>query len=279
MPPELQPSDFSRLRDLLEQNYGLKMPPQKKLLLESRLSRRMQALNLPSIDAYCEFLFSAEGVASEEMHMVDVVTTNKTDFFREPEAFQFLAFTGLPALLAARSEVAPVLRVWSSACSTGEEPYTLAMTLEEYRRQRSERPFQYVVLATDISTRVLDAARAGIYTAAKVQPIPTDLKRRYLLRSRDESQELVRIVPALRKRIRFERLNLMDALEIHPLLDVIFCRNVIIYFDRNTQIRLLERMCSLLVPGGYLMMGHSETLNGMSLPLQPVGPMIYQRTP
>jgi chemotaxis protein methyltransferase CheR len=274
----LTDSDFERVRRYLEVNCGLKMPVSKKVMLEARLIKRLRALDLGSMEDYCEFLFSAAGLEQELVHMIDVVTTNKTDFFREPQAFEFLTQVGLPALRKRNGNGGSThLRFWSSACSTGEEPYTLAMVLEEYRRLHPLPRLDYTILASDISTQVLAIAGAGIYGEDRIAPVPAALRQRYLLRSRDATRRQVRIVSELRRHVRFARINLVEPLDIRPQLDAIFCRNVIIYFDRTTQTRLLQRMCDLLVPGGYLVMGHSETLNGIEVAVTSVAPLIYQK--
>jgi chemotaxis protein methyltransferase CheR len=213
----------------------------------------------------------------ELVHMIDIVTTNKTDFFREAQHFDFLTNKAVPALMQQHSAgIRRKLRVWSAGCSSGEEPYTLAMTLSEM--QERYEGFDFEILATDISTRVLQKAALGIYEEEKVAPVPMNMKKKYLLRGRGGQQGQVRITPELRKMIRFSRLNFMDDdFGIRDRMDIIFCRNVIIYFDRVTQERLLKRFCQQLVPGGFIFMGHSETLNGMDLPLTLVAPTTYRK--
>lgn len=209
--------------------------------------------------------------------MIDLVTTNKTDFFREPEHYTYLAGQVLPAWFEQNGSRRP-FAIWSAGCSTGEEPYTMAMVLSE---QASVHPgFDYSILATDISTRVLAKAHRAIYDNDRIGPIPAAFKRKYLLRSKDRTQGLVRIVPELRERIRFKRLNFMDEdFGMRGDLDVIFCRNVVIYFDRQTQEKLVNKFCRQLRRGGYLFMGHSETLNGLDVPLVQVCPTVYRFQP
>ena len=211
------------------------------------------------------------------MQMIDAVTTNKTDFFREPVHFQFLTETVLPEFLA-ESAVSGRRKfiVWSAGCSTGEEPYTLAMVLNEFAAQHPDLP--YSILATDISTRVLEKASAGIYDQHLVEGIPLSLKQKYFLRSKDREKKLVRVVPGLRSCIAFQRVNLMDEHIIVPeKVDAIFCRNVIIYFERATQCKLLDRLCRSLKTGGYLFLGHSETVHGFDLPLVRIASTIYRK--
>lgn len=274
----LSDEDCDRLRHFLQSTCGIKMPPNKKVMLEARLNKRLRALRLESMEAYCSYIFGEAGQSEELVHLIDVVTTNKTEFFREPQSFTYLAEVVLPALLRGREREGRRLRFWSAACSTGEEPYTLAMMLEEYRRTYPHQQFDYGIVASDISTRVLETAQRAIYPLERTEPIPPEVSERYLMRSRDASRPVVRIVPELRERVRFVHLNLMEPFSFKQPIDVILCRNVIIYFDRATQMDLLTRMCQALSPEGYLVMGHSETLNGLPLPVRSVAPMIYRRS-
>jgi chemotaxis protein methyltransferase CheR len=273
----LTDEQFASLSRFIEGELGIKMPPAKKIMLESRLQKRLRALGMKDYGTYLDFVFSTEGMSAELLHMIDVVTTNKTDFFREPDHFYYL----LNRLLPEEAEHSHwgkrrPMRVWSAGCSTGEEPYTLAMILELFRD--SDPEFEYSILATDISTRVLEKGATAIYDEEKIEPVPMELRKRFLLRSKDKEKRLVRIQPHLRRRVSFQRVNLMqDDFGLEELHHVIFCRNVIIYFDRKTQEALLGRLYNQLVPGGYLFLGHSETLTGMQLPLRSVAPTIYRK--
>jgi len=211
----------------------------------------------------------------EIVPLIDVVTTNKTDFFREPGHFDFLVEKALPDLTSRGGNGKPLL-VWSAGCSTGEEPYTLAMVMSEYAQ--SHPGFRFRILATDISTDVLAKAEMGVYSKEVVSPVPAALKRKYLMGSRDPGSSRVRVVPELRRLVEFRRLNFMDAdYGLSERADAIFCRNVIIYFDRPTQERVLQRLSRHLVPNGYMFVGHAETLHDMDLPLAPVAPALYRR--
>ncbi len=276
-PGLMSTADFNRLSKYIHETCGIKLTAEKKVMIESRLGKRVKELNLDDYHDYCNYVLDGSPDKEELRHMIDVVTTNKTDFFREPAHFQFLTSRALPELRQMRGvgEGKP-LRVWSAGCSTGEEPYTLAMVLSEYALQN--RPFRFEIMATDISVRVLQSAKLAIYDIERVAPVPDAMKRKYLLKSRDNSKKVVRIVPELRELVQFRHLNFMDAdFGIREPLDMIFCRNVIIYFDRETQERLLRKFCSHLAPGGYVYMGHSETLNGMNLPLTSVAPTTYRK--
>jgi len=273
---ELNNRDFGRLAQLIEGHCGIKMPPTKKLMVEGRLRRRVRALDLLDLDDYCAFLFDRGGLQQEMVHLVDVVTTNKTDFFREPEHFDFLGEQAAPMLMRSGAGLSRPLRVWSAACSTGQEPYTLAMVLAEVAART--RGYRFVIRATDICSEVLATALRAIYPAEQAEPIPPALQRRYLMRSRDDRDKMVRVVPELRSKVSFRHMNLIEG--VYPWeepMDVVFCRNVLIYFDRPTQTQVLEFLCRNLVRGGWLFLGHSETLSGLALPLQPVLPAVYRR--
>jgi chemotaxis protein methyltransferase CheR len=257
---------------------GIKMPASKKTMLEARLHKRLRALGMPSFADYCAFLFGVAG-GDELVRMIDLATTNKTDFFREADHFTYLSQRALPEWLKRYGKGgARRLTVWSAGCSSGEEPYTLAMVLHEFAAGSVD--FDYRILATDICTQVLEKAHLAVYHEERADHIPAYLKRKYLLRSRDKSSGLVRVVPELREKVRFRRLNLMAGdFGMREQIDIIFCRNVIIYFDRPTQEKLLNRLCDHLPPGGYLFMGHSETLSGLDVPLTQVFPTVYRKMP
>ena len=270
----LRHSDFRRLADFIQDYSGIKMPASKITMLEGRLRHRLRGTGVPSLTDYCHMLFEEGGLREEAVSLIDAVTTNKTDFFREPDHFRFLANEALPRLQADRHQV----KLWSCACSTGAEPYTLAMVLADW--QEHHRGLRVAILGTDLSTAVLRVARQAVYSESMVAVVPMEFRRRYLLRSRDQSKELVRIVPRLRAWMAFARLNLMDAeYPADPDFDVIFCRNVLIYFDRQTQEMVLQRLCQHLRPGGYLFLGHSESLAGLDLPLHCVANTVLRRAP
>jgi chemotaxis protein methyltransferase CheR len=270
--------DFRRLSRFIRSRCGIKLPPAKKTMLEGRLRKRLRSLGMDNFKDYCEYLFSQGGLEDECIHMLDVVTTNKTDFFREPQHFHFLMEKALPELTRkfGLGTGNKSLKVWSAGCSTGEEPYTLAMFLREFACTYHDLHFS--ILATDISTRVLDKARRAIYDHETIEPVPLPWREKYLLRSKDKSKGLVRMAPELRELVTFRNLNLMeDNYGIREPQAVIFCRNVLIYFERQTQLAVLQRLCRYLLTGGYLFIGHSETLHGLDLPLVQSEPTIYRR--
>lgn len=271
---QLAGRDFERLTAFVYSETGIRLGAEKKTMLEGRLRKRLRDLHIDNYRHYCDYLFGADGLRDEKILFIDVVTTNKTDFFREPKHFDYMTRQALPEL-AARSDGQPLL-FWSAGCSSGEEPYTLAMVLSEYAE--GHPGFRFRILATDISTKVLARAELGVYTTDSVEPVPQRMRQKYLLRSRERHSDRVRIVPELRRMVDFRRLNFMDAdYGIAERADGIFCRNVIIYFDRPTQEKILRKLTHHLKPGGYLFVGHSETLHDMALPLEPLGPALYRR--
>lgn len=273
----LSPRDFSRLALFIEGYSGIKMPPSKATMVEGRLRKRVRAAGLATLSEYCRYLFDQGGLETESVYVIDAVTTNKTEFFREPEHFRVLTHSVLPEINNSRriSAKAP-LKIWSAACSTGAEPYTLAMVMADFSRNISG--FYTSILGTDLCTEVLETSLLGIYTEAMIQPVPRDMRTRYLMRARDVSRQVVRIVPELRAMTSFARLNLIaSSYPVPKDMDVIFCRNILIYFDKPTQEAVLNRLCEHLRPGGYLFLGHSESLAGFQLPLRPNGNTVFRR--
>jgi chemotaxis protein methyltransferase CheR len=279
--PSISNADLARLRALIYTQSGISLGADKRTMLELRLRPRLRSLGLASYRDYCEHLFTGRGQRDELVHLLDAVTTNKTDFFREPGHFDFLVRKALPEIearqYAARERAARPLLVWSAGCSTGEEPYTLAMVLSEYAN--THPGFRFRILATDLCTEVLEKAQRAIYSCEAVAPVPAELRRRYLMRGRNRGENVVRIVPELRELVEFHRLNFMDRdYGLTERVDMFFCRNVIIYFDRPTQEQILGRLTEQLVPGGYAFLGHSETLHGLDVPLSPSGPSVYRKS-
>lgn len=273
----LSDADFAQLAAIISSHVGIKLPPAKRMMVEGRLRKRVRHLGFPGLSEYCRRLFYGHGFEEEFIHLIDAVTTNKTDFFREEEHFDCLARTMVPSLLAARRHAAsPLLKVWSAASSNGAEAYSIAMQLDDLRFKLGD--FRFAILGTDICTEMLDQGARAIYPEDVAGPIPAEMRRRYLMWSRHESgRREFRIVPELRRTVRFDRLNLMD--ESYPFdrdVDIIFLRNVLIYFDRPTQEAVLMRLIGHLRPGGYLVLGHSESMIGTNLNLRPVVPAVFQ---
>lgn len=275
---ELAEEDFLRIVDLVYRKAGIEIESQKKGMVEMRLRKRLRQLQLKSFREYIDYLFSPQGMKTELFNMVDLMTTNMTSFFRERPHFEFLRQQVLPdrALQQRSGFGGRPFRAWSAGCSTGEEAYSIAIELQQFAEQHPG--FEFRIVATDISSTVLDVARQAIYDEDRVEPIGQELRRKYLLRGRDRNAGKVRIVPELRDKVEFRRLNFMDEnFGFRAPFDIIFCRNVIIYFDLPTQQRLLNKFMTHLEVGSYLFMGHSETLTGMELPLTHLAPATYQR--
>jgi chemotaxis protein methyltransferase CheR len=265
---------FRSIAELIERQIGIRLPEAKRFMLEGRLRKRVRALNYFDINQYVERLFDDEHFESELIHLIDCVTTNKTDFFREPSHFAFLRDVAVPEIV--RKVRGRHLKIWSAACSSGMEAYTIAMVLDDMLR--TGYSFQFRILGTDISSGVLRLAEDAIYTREMIAPVPGELAQRYFLSSKDRSRAEVRVVPELRRTTGFMRMNLMDP--VYPVdrdVDIIFCRNVLIYFDKPTQSKVVEQLCNHLRPGGYLIVGHSESMiHNASLRLKQVQPTIFR---
>ena len=277
LPATLRDQEFQRFSSFIFDNVGIKMPPAKKTMLEARLQKRLKVLGISTFEEYGDYVFSSHGQDSELVHLIDVVTTNKTDFFREAAHFDYMVKTALPNILQARGGgTRDPVRIWSAGCSTGEEPYTLAIVLSEFAAGRPD--FKVAITASDICTQVLQTAKTGIYPEERTDPIPLNLKKKYLLRSREKSKSLVRISPKLRSLVTFRRINFMDDdLGISEKMDIIFCRNVVIYFDKPTQQILMRKFHKQLRVGGYLFIGHSETLSGLDVDFKAVASTVYRK--
>ncbi len=265
-------TDFNRLRKAVYEHCGINITPAKKQMVEGRLRKRIKALGLSGYDEYFNLVFGSDAGSMEFVNLIDVITTNKTDFFREPAHFTFLADICLPDILVRTKHI----NLWSAACSTGEEPWSLAMTLAYLKEKMLSMDFH--IYASDISTDVLRTAAMGIYEESRTDTIPEVLKKKYLLKSRDRTKRLVRICPEVRAKVRFLHINLKN--RIYPLkekMDIIFCRNVIIYFNKETQQEILCRLIAHIRPGGYLFLGHSESIHGMDLPVYQVRPTLFKK--
>lgn len=250
-------AQFHALRDVMYRETGVSLGDAKRPLVCSRLARRLKTLGLTDYGEYLRYLQQGDARRSELQHLVNCLTTNKTDFFRENHHFEFLRDTVLPNLeAAARKGARKRLRIWSSACSQGDEPYSIAMTIMEHLPDW--RSWDVRILASDINTDVLRIANEGIYPIAKIDRIDESYKRKYLLFGRGAKAGQVQIRPEVRSLISFRQINLVRQWPFRAPFDVIFCRNVIIYFDQVTQSRLLERMAEQLTPNGFLILGHSE---------------------
>lgn len=265
--------DFAIIRRLVAEHAGIALSPAKRDMVYSRLVRRIRELELGSFREYCAILES--GDEAEFGSFINAITTNLTAFFREPHHFEFLAKTALPALLRAR-ERSRRLRLWSSGCSTGEEPYSIAMTLREV--MPATQTWDAKILATDLDSHVLAQAAAGIYTEERLGGLDPKRLQRWFKRGCGDNSGKVRVRQQLADLVTFKQLNLMGTWPMHGPFDVIFCRNVVIYFDKATQKVLFDRYAQLLADDGYLFIGHSESLYRVTDRFRPLGQTIYVRS-
>ncbi|WP_415888573.1 CheR family methyltransferase [Neptuniibacter sp. SY11_33] len=260
---------FVKVRDELYDYAGIVLADHKQDMAYNRLVRRLRELKLSNFDDYFSFL---DNNPVEFSQFINALTTNLTAFFREKHHFDFITNTIIPEIEEARSYS---IRGWSAGCSLGEEPYSLVMTLLESGIDPSRWDIR--LLATDIDSKVLSSAKSGIYAEDRVKNLPNTQVKRWFLKGKGSHKGFVRVKPELQDLLRFNYLNLMQDWPIEGPLDFIFCRNVMIYFDQNTQARLLDRMHSLLKPNGYLFVGHSEALARHASNFELVGKTIYRK--
>ncbi len=265
---ELTQKQFKTVSKLVYDLSGIHLKEGKEALVRARLMKRLRALGMTSFNDYFKYIESTEG-SGELGHMVDVITTNKTSFFREQDHFNFLRDRMLPNLNKSRA------RFWTAACSSGEEPYSLAILLRESIPDIDLKDIK--ILATDISTLMLEKARQGIYHENTLREVPSHLLAKYFTKLPNRSARLYEIKGNVRRMVRLAWLNLIDAWPMKGPFDVIFCRNVMIYFDRPTQQRLINRFWDILGAGGYLFVGHSEGLSAITHQFRYIRPAIYQK--
>jgi len=267
--------EFKLFQELIYRKAGIYLAPSKKALIEGRLARRLRELGLNSFGAYYHRVVE-EGDGEELAHLLNRISTNETHFFREPRQFEFLEqrvfpdWTGQGAS-AMRSRR---IRVWSAGSSTGEEPYSVAMILLEHFPPSDG--WEIEILATDISTRALEAARAAVWPIAKLKEIPPRYLKRFMLKGTRTQEGKMKAGPEIRSIVQFERINLND--DVYPvtgLFDVIFCRNVLIYFNTQSRARVIHRLLNYLAPAGYFFVGHAESLHGVTERVRNVMPTVY----
>ena len=272
-PFPLRPRDFNALSALVKREAGISLGPHKQDLIISRLSRRLRALGLSSFGQYVDLVTSPQG-QDELVEMINQITTNKTDFFRERHHFDFLAQQALPELAGPGGSGR--VRAWSAGCSSGEEAYSLAMVLREHLNQRPG--WEARLLATDLHTALLRRASRGLYAAREMERLPAPLRDKYFHRRQEEGRDLYQANPSLRQMITFGKLNLMGGNYPRPdSLDFIFCRNVLIYFDAQDKQAIVDKLAATLRPGGWLFLGHSESLLAEGGRFACVGPTVYRK--
>ncbi len=264
----LSDHDLTRIVRLVYDRSGITLHEGKRSLILARLQKRLRAHGLTSFTAYLKHV-EADRSGDEIVALLDAIATNHTYFFREEQHFAFLVTRPL-AEWRAGSKDRP-LQIWSAACSTGEEPYTIAMTLTD------NAPADFRILASDLSTKALKSARAGVYKLQGVESLPRDVLRRHFERGLGAQEGLARVTAPIRQSVEFRNLNLLEIGDLNERFDVIFCRNVMIYFDKAVQQRVVSTLERHLRPNGYLFISHSESLNGVTHGLRWVAPAVYQR--
>lgn len=273
-PVDMTEREFNSLRSMIYDYCGIEIKEHKKHLLINRLAKRLRHLGLPSFSDYLIYLGQGNTRHQEFIELIDAVTTNKTDFFREPKHFTFLQDRVVPEFLHSRERLTEPFRVWSAACSSGEEPYTIAICLSELF---SGCPgSRFIIAASDISETVLRNAVTGIYDESRVEPIPMPLLRKYFLKG----NQRYKIKPETAQNVNFLKLNLQH--DFHRSMNgfhVIFLRNVLIYFNPPTQREIIRKCWYALRPGGYLFLGHSESLSGSKSEYEYIAPAIYRKSP
>lgn len=270
--PPLAAGDYDFLCRLVYERSRIHLGPDKRVLVTARLAKRLRHFGLKTYGEYCELLRSPHG-AEELPFLIDRISTNHTNFFREMKHFDFLRETVIPKWQADTRRREP-FRIWSAASATGEEAYSIALHLAEHFAPAESA--RWLIEATDISTRVLEIAVRGVYEAERLAGIPADVLRRHFQRGLNQWEGHFRVKDELRRRVNFQHLNLLDAgYPFDRPFDLIFCRNVMIYFDRPTQETLVRQLSEKLLPGGHLLVGHSESLSGVKHALKLVRPAIY----
>lgn len=268
---DLSDQDFKRFSDLVYHKCGINLHDGKKTLVRARLGKRLRQGGFKDFNAYYRFVSKGQN-EQELVQLLDAISTNLTSFFREEKHFDFLKERLFPALLEKSQRK---IRVWSAGCSSGEEPYSLAMCTFEYFGLNNGLDIS--ILASDISTRVLSQAQKGVYRQERILNIKEPLLRKYFQKGAGRQMGNVRVKAFVRDRIRFERINLMEPFPFKEKFDIIFCRNVMIYFDKSTQERLVNKFYEALGTGGYLFIGHSESLTGVNHPFKYTMPTVYCR--
>ncbi|HKR77026.1 MAG TPA: protein-glutamate O-methyltransferase [Rhodanobacter sp.] len=268
-------AEFRFLRDFVYEHCGIALGEHKRQLVQGRLARRLRALRLPDYAAYCALLRDdPEGELGE---LASAISTNVTAFFREPHHYELLERELLPQWLAHKRRDGDRLRIWSAGCSSGEEPYALAMVLAEALERHGATGVDARILATDLSPQALETARNGVYPLDKLDGISEERRRRWMLRGAGEYEGYACVHPRLRELVTVQPLNLLHDWPMRGPFDAIFCRNVVIYFDQPTKQRLFGRYAALLPAGGHLFLGHSESLHGISDDFELIGRTVYRK--
>lgn len=263
-PPQMGELEFRRFQKLIFEAAGIHLSPVKRSMVAGRLAKRLKALDLPDFVSYVRYV---DTNSAEYQLVVDLLTTNETYFFREPKHFEFVQQQLLP-----KRNKGQALKVWSAACSSGEEPYSVAMLLADQLGESG-----WSIFASDISTQVLARAKVGHYPLTRTEGIPLAYLKRYCLKGIGQEEGTLLVEPRLREKVSFAQVNLMEPLTAMPLFDLIWLRNVLIYFETEIKQQVVRRVAGQLKPGAHLLIGHSESLNGLDCGLEQVAPAIYRK--
>ncbi|MBF0448527.1 MAG: methyltransferase domain-containing protein [Magnetococcales bacterium] len=274
----LSDSDFRTLKQAFQKRFSLLISDSERHLLTSCMTNRSRQLGIRYRAEYINHLFDPGFSDEEFVYLMDSLTGFRTTFFRNPEQFEFLAQIALPELIKQHGAgIGRKLVVWSAGCSSGEEPYSLAMVLKQFSEHYPGIQFLFQILATDVSLRTLEKAGRAVFELDQVKPIPVSMKKKFLLKSKDRFKRQVRVVSELRDQVVFRQLDFLDPrFGLRESMDIIFCRDVICYFDHQNREKLINKLCQYLLPGGYLFLGQSESLHHLHVPLIEVGPAIYR---
>lgn len=275
---EISDREYHALSKLLTDRYGIKLPDQKRVMFQSRLQSRLRELQFDSFKSYCDYILDPGNTEPELEKMISYISTNKTEFFREDQHFKFLEDVVLPAIA---DHVKPhenkMLNCWSAGCSRGQEAFSMAMIIDFFCQQYAPN-LDYFIYGTDVSEKVLNVAQRGVYPFLESEKIPHHFLKEYILKSKDHSNPRIKVSRTLRNKIQFQYGNLMDEdYDLKTEFQIIFIRNTLIYFGTETQTAILKKILRYLVPGGYLFIGHSESLINRDLPIQIIAPSIYQK--
>ncbi len=272
---ELTDTEFDKISRLVYEQCGINLSDGKKELVKARLGKRIRSGQFGSFRNYYQFVVKDQS-GQELVHLLDAISTNFTFFFREEEHFSYLRSEILPALMDKKRNNGRCLRFWSAGCSSGEEPYSIAITLLE--EVKNPQGWSLSILATDISTKVLKVAESGVFQKDRVHSIPSPLVKKYFLKGEGNWEDHVRVKDHVKEHIQFRRLNLMESFHFKEAFDCVFCRNVMIYFDKKTQADLVNRFHGCLEKGGFLFIGHSESLAGIPHPFRYIRPAVYRKS-
>lgn len=271
----LKPREFKTISDFIFTHIGISLSEEKIPMVEGRLQKRLKSLSISNYSEYLKLVFTGENQNEEQTFLLNLLTTNKTDFFREYHHFDFIKNVGIKEIIKSK-HLKPHIRAWSAACSTGEEPYSIAILLKELQEKNNN--FEFDIHASDVSTEVIDISRKGVYDFDRIAEIPFPLKSKYFLKGKDVYYNKVRVVKEIREKVNFFTLNLIDSnYNLPHKFDFVFCRNVLIYFNPSTQRSVLAKIVDNIEKGGYLFLGHTECIKGFSDKMERAAPTVYRK--